>query len=355
MKKLLITALFLFAILTAYSCSDDDDNVVGGDKELPTLDIDNLRQSPFKMGAAVNITALQNDADYRNLLIKEVSSVTAENAMKMSAMSVSKGVYDFTDADYMVNFAQENNMRVHGHVLIWHQSLPSWVVTFTGDKEEWKAMMKQYIQDVMSHFKGKVSSWDVVNEALLDDGTMRPTIWLEKIGAEYIQLAFEYAHEADPSAILFYNEYGQEYSHTKQVAINKLVDDLLEKGVPVHGIGLQMHTNIFADETRLKYAVRTAAARNLKVHISELDVAVNPEEDETLKFTDELAKQQQAIYRYATQAMMEVPADNQFGITFWGITDKYSWLTEKHDWGLPFDENFKAKPAYTGILQGLYK
>lgn len=354
MKKLLITAFFLFTILAAYSCSNDDetDEV---DNELPVLNINNLRESPIKMGAAVAINALKNDTEYRNLLIKEAGSITAENAMKMDAISKGKGIYNFTDADYIVAFALENNMRVHGHTLIWHQALPSWVATFNGDKEAWKAMMKQYIQDVVTHFKGKVTSWDVVNEAILDDGTMRPTIWLEKIGAEYIQLAFEYAHEADPSAILFYNEYGQEYSHTKQVAINKLVSDLIAAKVPIHGIGLQMHTAITGNETRIKYAIRAAAAHNLKVHVSELDVAANPEEDETLTFTDELAKKQQDIYRYVTQAMMEVPTENQFGITFWGITDKYSWLTAKHDWGLPFDANFQRKPAYTGILQGLYK
>ena len=351
-----IATFFLSLILTAYSCdSDDNDPVIDGNTELPTLNIDNLRQSPVKMGAAVNISALKNDTEYRDLLIKEVSSITAENAMKMDAMSLGKGIYNFTDADYMVDFALENDMRVHGHTLIWHQALPGWVNSFSGNKEAWKAMMKEYIQDVMTHFKGKVASWDVVNEVLLDDGTMRPTVWLQNIGPEYIQLAFEYAHEADPTAILFYNEYGQEYSHTKQVAINNLVDDLLSKGVPVHGIGLQMHTNIYADEIRLKYSLRAAAARNLLVHISELDVAVNPDETPDLVFTDELAKKQQDVYRYATQGMMEVPTAQQFGITFWGITDKYSWLTEKHDWGLPFDENYQKKPAYTGILQGLYK
>lgn len=354
MKKLLITVLFFFPILFAHSCSDKND-IDETDKELPILNIANLLEAPLKMGVAVTAGALKDDAEYRNLIIKEASSITAENAMKMDAISVSKGVYNFSDADYIVNFALENGMRVHGHTLLWHRALPSWVTTFGGDKEEWKAMMKEYVQDVVSHFKGKVISWDVVNEAILDDGTMRPTIWLEKIGPEYIELAFEYAHEADPSAILFYNEYGQEYSHPKQIAINKLVKELIEKKVPIHGIGLQMHTNITANEIKLKYAIRNAASLGLKVHISELDVRVNPDGDENLKFTPELAKRQQGIYRYVTQAMMEVESGNQFGITLWGITDKYSWLTELYDWGLPFNEKFEKKPAYTGILQGLYK
>lgn len=356
MKKILIFSLLIFSIGVMYACKEDDDNTeTSGTTKLPKLDIANLRESPLKIGAAVGIDPLKNDANYRDLLIKEYSSITAENAMKMGIISKGKGQYDFADADYIVNFAQQNNMRVHGHVLLWYRETPAWITSFSGDKEAWKALMKEYIQDVVTHFKGKVGSWDVVNEAILDDGTYRPSIWLEKIGTEYIELAFRYAHEADPDAILFYNEYGQEYSHTKHVAINNMIDGLIKKEVPIHGVGLQMHTDINKLEVRLKYAIKAIAARNLKVHVSELDVSINPDNKADVVFTDSLAHKQQDIYRYVTQGMMEIPENLQFGITTWGVTDQYSWRYNAPDWVLPFDKNYKRKLAYDGILQGLYK
>lgn len=356
MKKIFIFALLTLSLSIAYACSDDDKNSIEpGDGELPKLDISNLREAPFKFGGAININALKNDEKYREIVVREFSSITAENAMKMTVISKGQGVYDYTDADYLVDFAIQNNMRVHGHVLIWYNSTPNWLNLFSGTKEQWKALMKQYIQDVVTHFKGKVLSWDVVNEAIMDDGTYRPCVWLTNIGTEYVELAFQYAHEADPDAILFYNEYGTEYSHTKNVAISKMLDALIDKGVPIHGIGMQMHTDIDKKENQLKYAIRTAAARNLKVHISELDVAVNPNENEDITFTDELAKKQQTTYRYITEGMMDVPADLQFGITFWGVTDNYSWRYENPDWVLPFSSQYEKKAAYDGILQGLYR
>jgi len=356
MKKILTIILFAFTMSLAWACSDDDDDTTtSGNTELPKLDIDNLRESPLKMGAAVSIEPLKNDAKYREVLVKEFSGITAENAMKMTVISKGRKQYDFTDADYIVDFAVQNNMRVHGHTLIWYRETPSWVQSFSGNKEEWKALMKEYIQDVVTHFKGKVASWDVVNEVINDDGTYRPSVWLTNIGLEYIDLAFKYAHEADPDAILFYNEYGQEYSHAKNVAINKLVDELLQKDIPIHGIGLQMHTDINKLEDRIKYAIRAAAARNIQVHVSELDVSVNPEDEDNVKFTENLVKKQQDIYRYVTQGMMEIPTDLQFGITMWGVTDQYSWRYNAPDWVLPFSSNYERKAAYDGILQGLYK
>ena len=355
MKKILIFALFIFSMGVISACSNDDDENETGNTEIPKLNIDNLRESPLKMGAAVSIDPLKNDAKYKEILIKEFSSITAENAMKMSVISKGQGQYNFTDADYIVDFAKENNMRVHGHTLIWYRETPSWIENFSGNKDAWKDVMKEYIQDVVTHFKGVVASWDVVNEAILDDGTYRPCVWLTNIGTEYIELAFQYAHEADPDAVLFYNDYGQEYSHAKNVAINNLIDELLEKNVPVHGIGLQMHTGINKLESRLKYAIRAAASRNLKVHVSELDVSVNPDDKEGVTFTDELAKKQQDVYRYVTQGMMEIPQALQYGITMWGVTDQYSWRYSAPDWVLPFGKDYQRKPAYDGILQGLYK
>lgn len=354
LKKIALFALFLSLANT--SCSKDDDNGPKGPVELPKLDIASLREAPVKMGAAVDIASLKNNAEYRALVIREFSSLTGENAMKMDALSTGQGTYKWDDADYLVSFAAENGMRVHGHTLIWYRTTPYWVEAFQGDAEAWKAMMKQYIQDVVGHFRGKVASWDVVNEVMNDDGTMRDCIWREKIGDEYVELAFQYAHEADPDALLFYNEYGQDYSYLKNQKVCEYVKGLIEKGVPVHGIGLQMHTHAAQTEQHLKYAVRSAAATGLKVHVSELDVAVNPDKKpEIAAFTDSLATAQQATYRYVAQAMNEIPAEQAFGITTWGVVDTHSWLTDSPDWPLIFDGEYRKKPAYDGLLEGFYK
>lgn len=344
MKKYIFLSIILFI---GFSCKGNEPDPT---PKPPENNITSLKQAPFPIGAAVNVDALKNDNEYRQLLIDEVTSVTPENAMKMYALSSGRGVYTWDDADYLVNFALENNMRVHGHTLIWYHSNGWWIEnTFSGTKEEWIAVMREYIQDVVTHFKSKVTAWDVVNEAFNDDGTYRPSIWYDNIGEEYIELAFRFAHEADPDAVLFYNDYGQEYSFNKIQAINTMVDTLLAKNVPIHGIGLQMHMNINSSETKINYAVNSA--RNLIVHISELDVSVNTENNPDATFNDELAQLQKNVYKYATEAMLNVNEDLRYGITFWGITDKYSWRSSAPDWVLPFDADFNKKPAYDGMLE----
>lgn len=322
--------------------------------EPPIADISNLRQAPYPMGAAVNVNTLKTNETYRNTVVKEMSSITPENAMKMNVISLGRKSYNWVDADYIVNFAAENNLRVHGHTLVWYKHTPAWVSAFSGTTDDWKVIYKEYIQDVVSRYKGKVASWDVVNEIINDNGTLRDCIWLQKIGPEYIELAFRHAHEADPQAVLFYNDYGQEYSHVRRLASYHLADSLAKKGVPIHGIGLQMHTNINRSVNDLRYAVTAAAITKLKVHVSELDVAVNPDKKLT-SFNDEVALRQKASYRAVAKAMMDIPEAQRFGITMWGVHDPSSWLSANPDWALPFSSSFERKPAYDGLLQGFYQ
>lgn len=355
MKKILLFVLFLSLAHT--SCSKDDGTAPQGDGKLPELQIATLREAPVTMGAAVSVDALKTDEKYRDLVVREFTSLTGENAMKMDALAPAQGSYKWDDADYLVQFAADHGMRVHGHTLIWYRTEAWWLgQILSTDKEVWKGIMKTYIQDVVGHFRGKVASWDVVNEVFEDDGTMRDCIWRRYIGDEYVELAFRYAHEADPDAVLFYNEYGQDYSFLKNQKVCEFARSLVEKGVPVHGIGLQFHTHTAQTEEHLKYAIRCAAALGLKVHVSELDVRVNDEGDPDRVFTEEDAAAQQAVYRYVAQGMMELPAEQCYGITTWGVTDAATWLAEEHpDWPLLFDARYAKKPAYHGLLQGFYK
>ncbi|RZL50623.1 MAG: endo-1,4-beta-xylanase [Pedobacter sp.] len=311
---------------------------------------------PFPVGAALSVGLLKNNTNYRNLVIKEFNSITPENAMKMNAIHPSKDTYNWTDGDYLVDFAKMNGKRVHGHTLNWYKSLPDWVNNFSGTTADWENLLKTHIETVVGHFKGKVASWDVVNEALEDDGTYRNSIWVQKLGVDYIARAFQYARNADPDALLFYNDYGHEYSATKRAAIIKLVTDLKAKGVPIDGIGLQMHTRYNQTDANLAAAINTAATTGLRVHISELDIALNPDNSQTLTYTTALGDLQAAKYKFIVQTYNSIPRTQQFGLTTWNVTDADSWIPSTYsrpDWPLPFDNLYQRKAAYQGILDGV--
>lgn len=311
---------------------------------------------PFPMGAAVSASLLQNNTKYNSVVVKEYNSITPENAMKFGSVHSSQNAFNFTDADYIVNFAQLNNKRIHGHTLIWHQSLPNWVANFAGDSAAWENILKTHIQTVVAHFKGKLLSWDVVNEAFEDNGTLRNSIWLQKLGSDYIARCFKYAHEADPAALLFYNDYGNEYNAAKRIAISNMLSAFKTRGIPVDGIGMQFHTRYNQTDANLAAAIAAAAATGLKVHISELDIALNPDNIQALTLTPTLAEQQSEKYRFIVKTYYSLPANQQYGITTWNVGDADSWIPgtyKRSDWPLPFDVNYARKPAYYGILAGV--
>lgn len=361
MKKVISLLLLLMLFTTVlFSCKPDEPTPTP--KPPVTGNDSTLNLSPYPWGAALNISTLKNNVKYQNTVIKEMKSVTAENAMKMGALvGAGRGQYKWDDADYLVDFARKYNLRVHGHALVWYKqsstSMPNWVINFSGTKEEWKQMMKEHITAVVTRYKGKVTSWDVVNEAIKDDGTFRPAsecVWTRNIGVpEYIDWAFQCAHEADPDALLFYNDFGHEYSSAKRTAVNNLVKGMQERGIPIHGIGMQMHTGIHRNVTDIRTAINTAASTGLLVHISELDIKVNGNDPvQGITFTDGLAQKQAFHYQMTAKYMKEIPAEQCFGITLWGVHDSGSWLYSNPDWPLLFDNNFDRKPAYYGAVKG---
>ncbi|GAB2816365.1 endo-1,4-beta-xylanase [Ferruginibacter profundus] len=309
----------------------------------------------FPVGASVNITLMKNNLKYNGIVTKEYNSVTAENAMKFAALHPAQNTFNWTDADYLVNFAQTNNKRVHGHTLVWYTSLPSWVTGFSGDSAAWENLLKTHIQTVMAHFKGKVASWDVVNEDFEDTGIPRNSIWRQKLGNDYVARCFQYAHEADSAALLFYNDYGHEYSAAKRTAIIAMVNNLKSRGIPIDGIGMQFHTTVGQSDANIAAAINTAASTGLKVHISELDIRLNAALSQSLTYTGTLGQQQAARYKFIVQTFKAIPANQQFGITTWNVTDADSWIPSWQgapDWPLPFDANYLRKPAYKAIIEG---
>jgi endo-1,4-beta-xylanase len=217
-------------------------------------------------------------------------------------------------------------------------------------------MLKNHIQTVVSHYKGKVAGWDVVNEAFLDDGSLRPTIWSDHI-PDYIAKSFLWAREADPNVILFYNDYGQDGKPKKMQAILDLVADFKKRNVPIDGLGLQMHVNINSKNEAILEVITKSAATGLHIHFSELDVAVNPKNNPDFVYDDVAKDEQLNKFLLLFNSFKSIPLGQQYGITFWNVGDKDSWLRgyfkRPKENPLLFDDSYARKPAYKVLYQTL--
>lgn len=310
--------------------------------------------APFPFGTAISMKHIKDSLVYRELAIKEYSSVTPEGAMKMDRIRPTRDTYYFEDGDYVVNFAEQYNKRIHGHLLI-RGNVPEWVENFEGDAYAWEMLMKEHIDTVMKHYKGKMDGWDVVCETIDENGNINPdNIWAKKIGNNYIEKAFIYAHQADPDALLFYNDYGHEFSNKRLNGIIAIVTDLKNRGIPIHGIGMQMHTRYNLGDDRWATAINACAATGLKIHISELDISLNNVPmDPNATFTAELAQAQKEKFKFIVETYCALPDSVKYGITTWGIGDRNTWIRGRPEWPLLFDANYRRKPAYYGVIEGL--
>ncbi|MFD2934760.1 endo-1,4-beta-xylanase [Spirosoma flavum] len=323
--------------------------------------------SPFPIGFAISPARILSNAPYRQTVIQEATSITADVAMKPSRISPQKGVYNFDVADQLIEFARSQKKRVHGHTLVWYiDTSPNWLKQIR-DSTELETTLQTYIQTVGTHFKGKVASWDVVNEAVDNQGIIRKdslnmvgkTLFNvgKVLGHDYVARMFQYAHKADPDARLFYNDYGQETRPAKLAAIVNMAADFKRRGVPIHGLGLQMHISINTPNEGIEKAIQKLAETGLLIHISELDIAVNPGKKKDFLMTQELLEKQYHKYKFVVSTYKKlVPASQQFGITLWGVDDGTSWIPsfcQCEDAALPFDANFGKKRAYQGFLDGL--
>ncbi|NJN33959.1 MAG: endo-1,4-beta-xylanase [Saprospiraceae bacterium] len=314
---------------------------------------------PFPLGASLSPTKLFSIAAYRKTVDAEFSSVTAENMMKMHIIHPETNRYNWLRADTIVNVAKQNKQRVHGHAFVWHESTPNWVKGFQGDAAAWDSLIKSHIQTILSYYKGKIGSWDVVNEAFNDDGTWRNSVYREKLGDDYVAKCFKWAREADPSVLLFYNDFGQESSEKKLQATLDMVADFKKRGIPIDGIGLQMHTHIGISDARITNAIQKSVETGLKIHISELDVAVNQNNTANFIYTDALKNQQSDKFLHIFKTYRQIPQAQQFGITFWNVCDSDSWLRSYFkrplEYPLLFDDNYDRKPVYDKLVAEMQK
>lgn len=322
---------------------------------LPAASADTLRNlaqsAGVRIGTAVDVDALNTDAAYARLLAREFNLLTPENAMKFSIVQPERGRFDFTQADALLAFAEAHSMQVNGHVLVWHQQLPDWLTQGHFGADELKAILREHIQTLMTRYRGRVASWDVAAEAVGEDGRLRETFWSRGIGPDYLALAFNWAHEADPQARLRYNDYGGEGAGPKAAGIADLVATLRRQGAPVHAVGLQMHLSLNdaprARDVRANMA--RLAALGLATDITEMDVML------PLPASRAALRKQAALYRDMLKACLAQPQCRSFST--WGATDRYSWIPEffpGQGAALLFAADGRSKPAYYSV-QGILR
>ncbi|SDW70353.1 endo-1,4-beta-xylanase [Lutibacter oricola] len=309
----------------------------------------------FSVGTITRSAWVNAGGQHTDILKQEFNNLTSEYEMKMNIMYPSEGSYDFSAADAIVDFAVANDINVHGHALIWHNATPSWVENFSGTDAEFEAMVEDYITTTLTRYKGKVRSWDVVNEAL-EDGAghpLRNSVFRQKMGDDYIKKCFQFARNADPDVLLFYNDYNMAASSTKRAAMFGIVDDL---GDLIDGVGGQMHISYDGPSaSQIQSLADGVVSRDLKLHFAELDIRANPSNDLT-SLTNERAEKQRDKYEEVVKIYNSIPLDNKFALTVWGVRDNESWLINfwgNDDWPLLFDAGYNKKQAYFGFLAGL--
>lgn len=324
-------------------------------------------RSLFPIGVAVSPRALQGNEG--QFIISQFNSVTPENDMKMGVIHPRENEYDFRRADAIVDFAVRNKMKVRGHTLCWHNQVGGWMFTDnkgdTVSKDGLLRRLKDHITTVVSRYKGKIYAWDVVNEVISDkpDEFYRNSAWLRICGPEFIEKAFQWAHAADPEAVLFYNDYN-EIDPVKRAKIIRMIQTLRDKGVPVQAVGLQAHWAINEPSAeQLERTFADFAVLKLPLQITELDISVYPKEHEArargakdfdTSFTREKENAQAEQYRICFEIFRKYKA-SLTGVTFWNVSDRHSWLDDfpvrgRKDYPLLFDRNFQPKKAFKEVV-----
>ncbi|HKM18015.1 MAG TPA: endo-1,4-beta-xylanase [Limnochordia bacterium] len=347
-KRNLAAVCFLVIVLVFSSSSVLAENYV-----LPSLR--EIYKDYFHIGGAISVAswAPKTLISHRDIILGQLSSLTAENAMKPDYLQPREGVFNFREPDNLVSFAKEHGMVVRGHTLVWHGQTPDWFFRDKNgqliyekdqitdeDRQLVISRMEAHIEAVMTHFGDDVYCWDVVNEAVSDNAAYihRPeSPWVRTIGEDFIKIAFRKAHEVNPNAKLFYNDYNAVAPY-KRGRIHKLLTDLLAEGVPVHGIGIQGHWGVDGPSLAdIEQSIKMYAELGLEIHITEMDIGMGD-------FTEE---EQAERYRQVFELFKKY-SDVITNVTLWGIADDASWRGD--DDPLLFDRNHEPKPAFWAVV-----
>jgi endo-1,4-beta-xylanase len=372
MKSKIIYSVFLFAVAAFFAyCSSAKNSGATSTTSARTSSqsakgLKDYYKDYFLVGAAVTPRSLHGEDSA--LLVTHFNSLTAENAMKMGPIHPRENEYNWKDADSIVNFAKRHGHKMRGHTLCWHAQAPAWMFrTNNGDtvsKEVLLQRLKEHITTVVNRYKNDIYAWDVVNEVIDDNDTAfyRKSIWYKITGDEFIMKAFEYAHAADPKAVLFYNDYNTE-NPRKREKIYQMVKKMKESGIPIHGVGLQGHWSINnPSQEELEKSIQLFSSLGLQVQVTELDVSVyagrqggqlinGQRRDTTSTFTEEMERLQREKYKMAFDVFRK-HRDKITGITFWNISDRYTWLDGRgrKNYPLLFDINRQPKKAYYDVV-----
>ena len=317
----------------------------------------------FVTGVAVGPNSLQGEQG--ELIKKNFNSLTAENVMKPALLQPEEGKWNWGPADQIVEWAEANGLKMRGHTLCWHSQTGQWMFEDSlgnpASKELALKRLEDHIKTVVSHYKGRVYAWDVLNEVITDSDTAKSIYringnpWMRICGEEYISKIFQWAHEADPDAVLVYNDYNSE-NPGKRDRIYTLVKRLLDEGVPVHAIGLQGHWNTGnPSEQNLRDAIDKYSSLGVELQITELDVSIYSSRRDTIGigFTPEREQKQIDLYKMAFDVFRE-KKDVITGVTFWNVSDRGSWLDRRGPgkaYPLLFDENLKQKKVFWEVVK----
>lgn len=366
----LIKALFFSALISSNMISCKPKSEIG---------LKDSMKGKFLVGTAMNTSQITGrDSIAINLIIKHFNSIVAENIMKSEVIQPVEGEFDFALSDQFVKFGQDNKMFIIGHTLVWHSQAPKWFFVDENGKdvspEVLKERMKKHIQTVVSRYKGKVHGWDVVNEAIEDDGSWRKSKFYQILGEDFIRLAFVYAHEADPNAELYYNDYNMAVQK-KRNAVVAMVNNLKAQGVKITGIGMQGHLLMdFPSVEEFEKSIVAFGATGAKVMITELDLSIlpNPFSKASADISNTADYQEKMNpYKNGVPADKMIEWENRYldffkvffrhsdkisRVTLWGLTDKDSWknnfpIRGRTDYPLFFDRNYQPKPIVTKLLE----
>jgi endo-1,4-beta-xylanase len=347
-------------------------------KKTEKLTLKDAYKDYFLIGAAINRFELSGKDSATLKIVKEqFNSISPENVLKWMNVHPKKDSFNFKPADEYVDFGLANHMFIIGHTLLWHQQVPKWIfVDDKGNDVSRDTLLKRlhdHIATVVGRYKGKINGWDVVNEALTEDGQMRQTKWLKIIGDDYIEKAFEYAHEADPNAELYYNDYNIEMPAKRAGAI-KIIKNLQSKGIKIDGVGIQAHWHMDVPSLAvIDSAIAQFSALGVKVMLTEMDINVLPrpenltgaEVSDRFKLTPESNPYPNGLPDSVQVKFSERYADifrilckyksSVSRVTFWGVSDRMSWL---NNWPIPgrtnypllFDRNLQPKPVVDSLL-----
>ena len=299
----------------------------------------------LRIGTCISVPPLLGDQRYAETVIREFNLITPENALKFGIIAPARGTYDFAEADTIVEFAEAHRMEVRGHVLVWDLQLPHWLKKKNFRPSEMREILESHIATVVGRYAGRITIWDVCNEAIGDSGAMRQTIWHNTVGPDYVKIAFRAARAADPRGSLFYNDRGIEATAEHFEGVCRLLDELRQSGCPVDGIGLQMHLDLNqADKLQhLPARLDRLAEFGLRVHVTELDVRMKLQGEPT---PGQLASQAD-VYRRVLRSCLHARSCDV--LAMWGFTDRHSWVPHFFpDYGaaLIFDEEYEEKPGY---------